>query len=194
MRDGQRRRQRLSVVFYNAMGAKNITCFFAWLSVSFPAALTACGSGQDGIVADAARAGDTAADAGDAAARDVTSEADSPLDRAEAASDAPGEDRAAIDSGGFDGSSESGDAGGCVAPAPAPNGGACNGLAAQGAPVVPTCSASAVPTAEGGAIQDGTYVLETTTLYGAACSTQTARITWVICGPGWSTVQDVSGP
>ena len=70
--------------------------------------------------------------------------------------------------------------------------GTCNALALQGTTITSTCSTAAAPVASGGTIEDGTYVLETSTYYGScpvAMSQQ--RITWVICGSSWETVQEV---
>jgi hypothetical protein len=152
--------------------------FSGRLAVLFAVPSIACG----GAAASAADTGAADTAAGDAVWADRL-----PLEQSDVATDAAGDAQEAIDSGGVDdGSSAS-----CVPPRR--DGGACNELAPQGPPVVPTCSTAGVPAAQGGAIQDGTYVLETTTLSGAACSKVTARITWVICGSGWSTVQDISG-
>jgi len=45
--------------------------------------------------------------------------------------------------------------------------GTCNALALQGTTITSTCSTAAAPVASGGTIEDGTYVLETSTYYGS---------------------------
>jgi hypothetical protein len=72
------------------------------------------------------------------------------------------------------------------------DGGACNRLAATGAPVNVTCApAGAVtPTPSGGLIADGTYLLHASRFYGLCTGLDRQRITWVLCGDAWSTVQE----
>ena len=54
------------------------------------------------------------------------------------------------------------------------------------------CSSAAIPTAQGGTIVDGTYVLASATYYGSPCPTEQDRIKWLICGSSWQAVLDVS--
>ena len=69
--------------------------------------------------------------------------------------------------------------------------GTCNAVALQGATIQSTCSTAAAPVASGGTIEDGTYVLEASTYYGGCPgATPQRRITWVICGNAWETVQE----
>lgn len=76
-------------------------------------------------------------------------------------------------------------------------GGTCNQLAATGAPVNVACvpTGTTIPTPNGGPIVDGTYVLVASKFYGECPGPDHERITWVLCGEAWSTVQeqDVAG-
>jgi len=47
-----------------------------------------------------------------------------------------------------------------------------------------------MPTASGGTILDGTYVLTSTTFYGTPCAPEQDRDTWLICGSTWQTAQE----
>jgi hypothetical protein len=74
------------------------------------------------------------------------------------------------------------------------DGGACNGLATSGAAVVPSCKAGSAPTATGGTIPDGHYVLTKLEFYNVSvCPTDQEKIDWVICGSAWETVQSSTG-
>jgi hypothetical protein len=72
--------------------------------------------------------------------------------------------------------------------------GTCNTLALTGTVVTRTCVAGEPPTAHGGTVEDGTYVLTSVTIY-AGCpdggrEQAIDRGTWVICGDQWETVQE----
>jgi hypothetical protein len=82
-----------------------------------------------------------------------------------------------------------GDARSCV---PAGVTGTCNTIVPQGARIVSTCSTAAVPMPQGGAIQDGTYVLDAITYFGACPgAADFGRYTWQMCGSSWTTAQEV---
>lgn len=83
----------------------------------------------------------------------------------------------------------------CPAPAgiPAGDGGlTCNGVALQGSPMTTNCHQGPPPTAKGGTIKDGVYVLDQLDFYGDpnSCPKEQERIVWDICGTAWSSVQD----
>jgi hypothetical protein len=75
---------------------------------------------------------------------------------------------------------------------PLGGGGTCNQLAATGSPVNVVCTptGTAFPTPSGGPIVDGTYVLVASRFYGECPGPDRERITWVLCGEAWSTVQE----
>jgi hypothetical protein len=84
------------------------------------------------------------------------------------------------------------DAGACsLAPV---DGGACNALTTSGSGITPTCVSATPPTAVGGPIYNGRYVLTAIQYYNypLACPTEVQKIDWSICGTAWETVQ-VSG-
>jgi hypothetical protein len=68
--------------------------------------------------------------------------------------------------------------------------GTCNALVASGSGIVPTCPSGTAPTASGGTIADGRYVMTSTKFYGSsgACPTDSEAIDWVVCGTQWETV------
>jgi hypothetical protein len=71
-------------------------------------------------------------------------------------------------------------------------GGGCNLLTPGSALVQEMCSDAAVPVANGGTIQDGTYLLQSVTYYGACPppgQVTQDRVTWVICGNQWQSAQ-----
>jgi hypothetical protein len=71
----------------------------------------------------------------------------------------------------------------------------CNQVTVSGPPIVPTCASGEPPTAHGGTVPDGLYVLESTTFYGGCPSiTQnTGWVTWIVCGNDWVTEDDFPG-
>lgn len=90
-------------------------------------------------------------------------------------------------SGGFAGSggASSGGAtsGGATSGGAAGSGGqACNSVALLGSPVAETAGAGAPPTAQGGTLVDGTYVLTKLEIYGAAPGSGTRQITFAAAG------------
>jgi hypothetical protein len=70
--------------------------------------------------------------------------------------------------------------------------GTCNSIALRGATVGSTCSAAPIPSPGGGAIEDGTYVLDAMTFYGT-CPANAAhqRTNWIICGGSWQAVEEI---
>jgi hypothetical protein len=73
-----------------------------------------------------------------------------------------------------------------------PDGGVCTTLVAGGPLVQESCSDASVPMAQGGVIEDGTYVLESATYYGACPMPQNItrdQVTWVVCGSNWQSSQ-----
>lgn len=50
-----------------------------------------------------------------------------------------------------------------------------------------------MPTASGGTVVDGTYVLTSSTYYGTLCTPTQDRDTWLICGSTWQTTQEHGG-
>jgi len=82
------------------------------------------------------------------------------------------------------------DAGSCQLPIT--QDGTCNSVALVGPTITSTCSTDPAPVARGGVVEDGTYVLDSATTYGnCAAGAGQQRITWVICGNAWETVQEV---
>jgi hypothetical protein len=82
------------------------------------------------------------------------------------------------------------DAGACLhSPAGA---GVCNSLTVSGSPVSVVCmSGQTLPQpGAGGTVANGQYVLTASTYFGACPSPETDRITWLICGSSWQTVQE----
>jgi hypothetical protein len=70
--------------------------------------------------------------------------------------------------------------------------GSCN-MVVQGGPFITSvCSPQPLPTAQGGAIEDGTYVLDALTYYAGVCPSapDIERITWAVCGQQWEAVED----
>ena len=74
----------------------------------------------------------------------------------------------------------------------------CNALTPSGPLIVDMCVAGEPPTPQGGPIQDGVYVLDSVTYYGATAghcvvttSGKTERITWVVCGNDWQSVEEL---
>jgi hypothetical protein len=59
----------------------------------------------------------------------------------------------------------------------------------SGPAVVATCANGEPPTAHGGTVPDGLYVLQSTTFYGACPSipANTGWVTWIVCGDAWVT-------
>jgi hypothetical protein len=94
------------------------------------------------------------------------------------------------DSGGGGDSAMGSEAGGACNPTP-PDDGACNSLAPSG-PLVPyECISATIPTAEGGTIVNGTYLLTASAFYGTPCPTpENDRDTWLVCGTTWQTAQE----
>ena len=77
---------------------------------------------------------------------------------------------------------------------PVDGGMGCNTLVATGQAIKPNCSGKTPPTAVGGNILDGHYVLTAVDYYnfgGGTCPMETEKIDWVICGTQWETVQAV---
>jgi hypothetical protein len=67
----------------------------------------------------------------------------------------------------------------------------CNDIVASGPLVMTTTSAGTPPQPQGGAVADGTYVLQTATYYGGSPSMQTFQTTWVICGDSWDVIDNL---
>ena len=91
---------------------------------------------------------------------------------------------------GSEGDTTAGEAGGECNPTP-PDDGACNSLAPSG-PLVPyECISATIPTATGGTIVNGTYLLTASAFYGTPCPTpENDRDTWLVCGTTWQTAQE----
>jgi hypothetical protein len=72
----------------------------------------------------------------------------------------------------------------------------CNAVPQQSATITSSCVADPLPTATGGVVEDGTYVLQSLTYYGHDCppSPDIERITWVVCGTQWELVEDIVAP
>jgi hypothetical protein len=71
----------------------------------------------------------------------------------------------------------------------APNdAGTCNDVQPQGGLITSTCSTGPTPTPMGGTIEDGTYVLTSTTYFGNCPGTQVFGISGTICGNTWQFV------
>jgi hypothetical protein len=162
------------------------------LGLSFPS--VACGGGspyaptEAGIGAEGAANGNPSdGSLTNGTGTDAEASKDSALDAA--AGDAT-EDRAMVAADALSDALPDRGIGACTADAATT--GVCNELVPQGVPIVSTCSTAAAPTPQGGAIQDGTYVLDGITYYGA-CPREpdVGRYTWQICGSSWATAQEV---
>jgi hypothetical protein len=72
----------------------------------------------------------------------------------------------------------------------------CNAVPQQSPTITSSCVPAALPPAEGGIVEDGTYVLQSLTYYGGPCppSPDVERITWVVCGTQWELVEDLVAP
>ncbi len=84
------------------------------------------------------------------------------------------------------------DGGKTCAPLPS-DAGTCGAPGVMGGAVRPMCSSTTPPTAIGGAIVDGTYVLRSATYFGTCPFASPERITWAICGTSWQTTQERQG-
>lgn len=73
------------------------------------------------------------------------------------------------------------------------DGGTCNSVVPSGALLTPDCPSGAAPQAQGGVVEDGTYVDESYSYYGG-CMSQRATATWVICGQHWDFAQATETP
>jgi hypothetical protein len=107
-----------------------------------------------------------------------------------------GNDTASGDTGSNDGPADSpadvtdSGATGCP-PQDHADGAACNMLSPMGNPVTINCQANQMPPSpSGGTIADGTYVLTSSTWYGPCPPAESDRITWLVCGSTWQTVQE----
>lgn len=68
--------------------------------------------------------------------------------------------------------------------------GTCNSIPLAAGGIASTCSSGAAPTPQGGAIEDGTYVLDSMTYYGTCPSAPVHQsTTWIVCGQSWQSVQ-----
>ncbi len=109
----------------------------------------------------------------------------------DASADAPGE-TAATDAIADVGSDSAGD-GGCLLE---PGGTMCN-MIVPGSPIAPMCTSASPPTATGGVVTDGHYVLTSQTFYGWTSSgcPQPEAIDWLICGSQWefASLQTIGG-
>jgi hypothetical protein len=78
------------------------------------------------------------------------------------------------------------DGGGFSAILPSPT---CNAVTVSGPAIVPTCASGEPPTAHGGTVPDGVYVLQSITFYGGCpdIPTNTGWVTWIVCGNAWVT-------
>jgi hypothetical protein len=72
----------------------------------------------------------------------------------------------------------------------------CNAVLQQSAVITSSCTPDALPPAQGGTVDDGTYVLKSLTYYAGQCppSPDVERITWVVCGTQWEIVEDLLAP
>ncbi len=167
---------------------------------SFTAALfAACGTSGD-TSHTSTEAGDTGQSAQDSATADGTSEAPTDggaVSDATMAKDATAGDAiSAADANETDDASfAGGDTGttttvaACLSMIDA--GATCNALQPQGPTIVATCSDASAPQPMGGTIVDGTYVLQSMTIYGTCPTTEeTGRFTWLVCGDVWTSAQE----
>jgi len=112
----------------------------------------------------------------------------SAMDAPGADAPAPGDEPDVVISPGTEAGSV--DAGSCLrSPATL---GHCNSLGTAGSPVSVVCmSGQTLPRPSGGGpVHDGQYVLTSSTFYGPCPAPETDRITWLICGNSWQTVQE----
>jgi hypothetical protein len=68
----------------------------------------------------------------------------------------------------------------------------CNAIAPSGPVVTSTCASGAPPAPQGGAVADGTYVLESATWYGSCPQAGTLQATLVTCGGVWNEAENVT--
>ncbi|HEU5480538.1 MAG TPA: hypothetical protein VFU90_11920, partial [Candidatus Tumulicola sp.] len=67
----------------------------------------------------------------------------------------------------------------------------CNMLEPQGPTIVATCSNASAPQPMGGTIIDGTYVLQSMTIYGTCPPNgEIGRFIWLVCGDAWTSAQE----
>jgi len=105
---------------------------------------------------------------------------------AETDSAAGGDTTAALSDGGAPGDSPQ-------CPLPVAQDGICNYVPVEGATVMSTCAGGEPPTAQGGPIADGTYVLQFVTLYGG-CPIEGTLITRLeICADQWQVAENYAG-
>jgi hypothetical protein len=132
---------------------------------ALPVAACSSGSSDHDTGSDAALAGDSARGA---------DEADAPESTDAVASDA------------FTGSMQ--DGGACVLTEN--DAGTCNALTASGPMILATCTSATPPEPQGGAILDGTYILDAFVHYGGCPATpDIASTTWALCGDRWDVAQ-----
>jgi hypothetical protein len=99
------------------------------------------------------------------------------------------DDAAHTPDGGAPGSADSstGEASSCTSKAT--DGGTCNDIAPSGPMVATTCASGEPPEAQGGSIEDGSYVLESSTWYGACQAATNSAVTWNLCGSDWEVAE-----
>jgi hypothetical protein len=112
--------------------------------------------------------------------------------------DGPAADVSATDGATMDASAADGSGGGPDAPESdgttcsitENDAGTCSSVVASGPMITATCSSGEPPQAQGGTVEDGTYVLSAVTHYGTCPPTaDMASTTWVICGDHWDVAQ-----
>lgn len=154
-----------------------------------------CAAATAAIVAACSAGSPAPSSAGDAAATDGTDDGAIALDAM--ATDAVGDDATSppVDDGevpALDSAAEGAVADAAFCQPSAAAGVQCNTLAASGAPISVACNSAQplpMPTA-GGAVENGQYVLTSSTYYGPCPAPETDRITWLICGSSWQTLQE----
>jgi hypothetical protein len=106
-------------------------------------------------------------------------------------SDAAGKlDAAHTPDAGADGSvdASAGEASACTLKA-TDAGATCNDIAPSGPMVATTCASGEPPEGQGGSIEDGSYVLESSTWYGACQAVTNSAVTWNLCGTDWEVAE-----
>jgi hypothetical protein len=154
-------------------------CSFGFLAMAASLGMTACGGSDVGPLFDGSNGTDGTTGADSGGGMDATMMMDTSANDADM--DGTSSMDAQKDTGG----------GNCGL---MPDAGTCNTLVATGQSIKPNCHGGGPPTAVGGKIADGHYVLTGIDYYNfnTTCPTELEKIDWVICGNQWETVQ-VSG-